>query len=440
MVFVKQENSLPGSDTRHGEGENSRATELVRQTLAVVLAGGRGTRLDGLTAWRAKPAVPFGGKFCIIDFTLSNCVNSGIRRVGICTQYRAQSLIRHVHRGWSFLDGRLNEFIELLPVQQRETAEWYRGTADAIYQNTGFLRRHAPKHVLVLAGDHVYKMDYSRMLTEHVERGAEVSIACVEAPLAQSKEFGVITVDERGRVLRFDEKPEGPPPLPGRGDSILASMGIYVFETECLVALLEADAADPASVHDFGHDILPKLPASGRRVYAHEFVKSCVNVANGVPYWRDVGTLDSYWEANLDLVRVSPDLNLYDRAWPIWTYQEQLPPAKCVFDEDDRRGTILDSMVSGGCIVSGSIVRGSILFSSVHLHSYSLVETSVVLPDVEIGRHCVIRRAIIDKHSNVPPGTRIGVDPAEDRQRFSVSEKGITLVTPEMFGQKVHDR
>jgi glucose-1-phosphate adenylyltransferase len=411
---------------------------LRRDTLAMVLAGGRGTRLGALTDWRAKPSVPFGGKFRIIDFTLSNCVNSGIRRIGVCTQYKAQSLIRHIQRGWSFLDGRFDEFVELLPAQQRVTAEWYLGTADAIYQNLDILRRHAPRYVLVLAGDHVYKMDYGRMLDEHVARGAELSVASVEVPLDQAKSLGVLGVGEDGRVDAFLEKPQRPPAMPGRSDAALASMGIYVFDAEFLYAQLLRDADDRASGHDFGRDVIPWLVTHGHRVYAHRFADSCVNMANGKPYWRDVGTLDAYWAANVDLVQITPDLNLYDRSWPIWTHQEQLPPAKFVFDDEDRRGSAVDSMVSGGDIISGATVRRSLLFSDVHVHSYSTVEDSVILPNADIGRHCVVRRAVIDKHCHLPPGLRIGVDPEEDRRRFHVSEGGVTLVTPEMLGQKVH--
>ncbi|MCX7960078.1 MAG: glucose-1-phosphate adenylyltransferase [Burkholderiales bacterium] len=414
--------------------------QLVRQTMAIVLAGGRGSRLGALTDWRAKPAVPFGGKFRIIDFTLSNCVNSGIRRIGVATQYKAQSLIRHLQRGWSFLDGRFGEFIELLPAQQRAAARWYLGTADAVYQNLDVLRQHAPRYVLVLAGDHVYKMDYSLMLAEHVARRAELTVACVEVPLEHARSLGVMTVDEVGRITAFHEKPADPTPMPGRRDVALASMGVYAFDAEFLYAQLARDAADADSTHDFGRDLIPWAVAHGHRAYAHRFADSCVNMVEGRPYWRDVGTIDGYWEANMDLVQVTPALNLYDADWPIWTYQEQLPPAKFVFDDADRRGCAIDSMVSGGDIVSGATIRRSLLFSRVRVHSYALVEDSVILPNVEIGRHCVVRRAILDKHCRLPPGTRIGVDREEDRKRFHVTERGIALVTPEMLGQQVHQR
>jgi len=405
-----------------------------RSTVALVLAGGRGERLRQLTDWRAKPAVPFGGKFRIIDFTLSNCVNSGIRRIGICTQYRAQSLIRHVQRGWSFLDGRFNEFVELMPAQQRESAEWYRGTADAVYQNLDILRQHGPEHLLVLAGDHVYKMDYAKMLTQHVARGSKVTLACTEVALADAVNFGVVQVDERGQVRAFQEKPPRPSPLPERPDAALASMGIYLFDAEFLYEELRADARDRSSGHDFGKDILPRLVKLGIPVHAHRFSESCVNMARGQPYWRDVGTVDAYWEANLDLTQVVPDLNMYDQDWPIWTCQEQLPPAKFVFDDDERRGYALDSLVSGGCIISGSKLKRSLLFSNVHVHSYCTIEDSVILPNVDVARGVVLKRAVVDKDCRLPAGLVVGVDPDEDRKRFHVTAKGVTLITPQMLG------
>ena len=404
-----------------------------RSTVALVLAGGRGERLRQLTDWRAKPAVPFGGKFRIIDFTLSNCVNSGIRRIAICTQYRAQSLIRHVQRGWSFLDGRFNEFVELLPAQQRETAEWYRGTADAVYQNLDILRQHDPERVLVLAGDHVYKMDYAKMLAQHVARGAKVTVACTEVPIADAVNFGVTQLDEHDHVRAFQEKPSQPAPLPGRPEAALASMGIYLFDAAFLYEELRADARDGSSGHDFGKDILPRLVKLGVPVHAHRFSESCVNMVRGLPYWRDVGTVDAYWEANLDLTQVVPELNMYDQDWPIWTCQEQLPPAKFVFDDDDRRGYALDSLVSGGCIISGSKLKRSLLFSNVHVHSYCTIEESVILPNVDIGRGVVLKRAVVDKDCRLPPGLAAGVDPDEDRRRFHVTPRGVTLITPQML-------
>jgi len=416
----------------------SLSPHLTRSTVAMLLAGGRGSRLGALTDWRAKPAVPFGGKFRIVDFALSNCVNSGVRRIGILTQYKAQSLIRHVQNGWGFLDGRLGEFVELMPAQQRVWTEWYRGTADAVFQNLDILRRHEPKYVLVLAGDHVYKMDYSKMIAEHVRRGADMTVACVEVPVEQANAFGVMGVDAALRVNAFQEKPANPTPMPGRPDAVLASMGIYVFNAPFLYEVLVRDADDKQSGHDFGKDIIPLLIARGYRVFAHQFAASCVNMTKGRPYWRDVGTIDAYWEANMELVKITPDLNLYDANWPIWTFQVQLPPAKFVFDDDDRRGMAVDSMVSGGCLISGSAVRRSLLFSNVRVNSYCTVEDAVVLPNVEIGRHCVLRRVVIDKACRLPPGMKIGVDLAEDRKRFQVTEKGIVLVTPEMLGQQVH--
>jgi len=416
----------------------SLSPHLTRSTVAMLLAGGRGSRLGALTDWRAKPAVPFGGKFRIVDFALSNCVNSGVRRIGILTQYKAQSLIRHVQNGWGFLDGRLGEFVELMPAQQRVWTEWYRGTADAVFQNLDILRRHEPKYVLVLAGDHVYKMDYAKMLAEHVRRGADMTVACVDVPLEQASAFGVMGVDAALRVNAFHEKPTTPTPMPGRSDVVLASMGIYVFNAPFLYEVLVRDADDKQSSHDFGKDIIPLLIARGYRVFAHQFAASCVNMTKGRPYWRDVGTIDAYWEANMELVKITPDLNLYDAEWPIWTFQVQLPPAKFVFDDDARRGMAVDSMVSGGCLISGSAVRRSLLFSNVRVNSYCTVEDAVVLPNVEIGRHCVLRRVVIDKACRLPPGMKIGVDLAEDRKRFQVTEKGIVLVTPEMLGQQVH--
>jgi len=412
---------------------------LSRQTLAIILAGGRGERLGPLTAWRAKPSVPFGGKFRIIDFALSNCVNSGIRRIGVCTQYRAQSLIRHVQLGWSFLDGRFQEFVELLPAQQRTVAAWYSGTADAVYQNLDFIQRHDPKYVIVLAADHVYKMDYAQMLAEHVSRGADITIGCVEVPLAAGQSLGVMSVDDSYRITGFAEKPLHPTPLPDKPDSALGSMGIYVFNTAFLCDQLLRDASDGDSKHDFGGDLIPYLVSRGAFVLAHRFSSSCVNMGNGIPYWRDVGSLDAFWEANIDLTRVTPDLNLYDTDWPIWTYQEQQPPAKFVFDDYERRGSAADSLVSGGCIISGAKVARSVLFTSVRVHSFATVEDSVILSNSEIGRGAVLKRTILDRHCRIPPDLKIGLDLEEDRKHFYVTPKGITVISPEMLGQKVHN-
>jgi glucose-1-phosphate adenylyltransferase len=410
-----------------------------RSTVAMVLAGGRGTRLKQLTDWRAKPAVSFGGKLRIIDFALSNCINSGIRRIDICTQYKAHSLIRHIGKGWNFLDGsRFDEYVEVLPAQQRVTNDWYQGTADAIYQNLDILRRQEPQLVLVLAGDHIYKMDYRRLIEDHLMRSAKITVACVEVPVEEASCFGVMRIDEDDRITAFQEKPGQPYTLPNRPDRALASMGIYLFDAAFLYEELLRDAEMPGSSHDFGRDVIPRLVAEGLEIYVHHFRDSCINMAHGEPYWRDVGTVDAYFEANIDLTKVVPELNLYDNAWPIWTHQQQFPPAKFVFDEDDRRGMAIDSVVAGGCIVSGSCVRRSLLSSNVRVHGHCTIEDSVVLPNVEIGEHAIVKRAIIDKHCKLPSAFRVGVDPEEDRRRFHVTEKGIALVVPEMLGQHIH--
>ena len=404
-------------------------SRLTRGTLAVIMAGGRGERLRQLTEDRCKPAAPFGGKFRIIDFVLSNCLNSGIRQISVLTQYKAHSLIQHIGKGWGFLRGEFGEFIEIIPAQQRLGPEWYQGTADALWQNMELIRAHRPLHVLVLAGDHIYKMDYGPMIGFHVEKEADITVGVVEVPIDRAREFGVVGVDESNRVLNFLEKPRDPPPIPGRPDVAMASMGIYVFNPRLLERLLRADADDPDSAHDFGKNIVPGA-IDKLRVFAYPFedVRS-----KAQHYWRDVGTIDAYYEANMELVRVSPELNIYDEQWPIWTYQEQLPPAKFVFDDEDRRGCAIDSMVSGGCIISGSRVTNSLLFSQVRVHDYSTVDRSVILPRVRIGEKCVIRNAIIDAGAVVPDGTTIGVDPAQDRERFYVSENGVTLVTASML-------
>lgn len=412
-------------------------SQVTRNSIALILAGGRGSRLRQLTDWRAKPAVPFGGKFRIIDFPLSNCVNSGIRRIGVATQYKAQSLISHIQHGWGFLDGRFKEFVELLPAQQRIEETWYQGTADAVYQNIDILRRHDPQYVLILGGDHVYKMDYSKLLADHVEKAADMTVACIGIPAAEAGAFGVMSVNDDWRVTSFAEKPADPTHIPGQPGQVLASMGIYVFNASFLFEQLIHDHDERRSSHDFGKDLIPYL-VPRHRVFAHRFFDSCVNMASGVPYWRDVGTIDAYWEANLDLTHVTPDLNLYDEDWPIWTHQEQLPPAKFVFDDDDRRGQALDSMVSGGCIISGSTVRRSLLFSNVQVRSYSSIEDSVILPNVDIGRNVSLRRVIVDKNCMIPPGLMAGFDPVEDRKRFHVTENGVTLITPEMLEQRIH--
>jgi glucose-1-phosphate adenylyltransferase len=404
-------------------------SRLTRGTLAVIMAGGRGERLRDLTEDRCKPATPFGGKFRIVDFVLSNCVNSGIRQVSVLTQYKAHSLVQHIQRGWGYLRGEFGEFVEIIPAQQRLGPEWYQGTADALWQNMEIIRAHRPLHVLVLAGDHIYKMDYGPMIGLHVEKEADITVGVVEVPLDRAKEFGVLTVDESNRVLRFDEKPQNPEPVPGRPDIALASMGIYVFNPKLLERLLRADAEDPTSVHDFGKNVIPDA-IDKLRVFAYPFEDVRTKAQN---YWRDVGTVDAYYDANMELVRVSPELNIYDEQWPIWTYQEQLPPAKFVFDDPDRRGAAIDSMVSGGCIISGSRVTRSLLFSNVRVSDYSTIEQSVVLPRVRVGERCVIRRAIIDEGALVPDGMQIGVDPAADKERFYVTESGVVLVTAAML-------
>lgn len=412
-------------------------SKLTRNTLALILAGGRGTRLKNLTDWRAKPAVPFGGKFRIIDFALSNCVNSGVRRIGVVTQYKAQSLIRHIQRGWSFLDGRFKEFIELLPAQQRTEETWYQGTADAVFQNLDILRSHNPQYVLILGGDHIYKMDYGRLLADHAETQADLTVACIEVPVSEASAFGVMAVDKDWRIVNFSEKPENPTPIPGQSDKALVSMGIYVFNARFLYDHLIEDHDTNASSHDFGRDIIPRLVESAQ-VYAHRFQRSCVSTTPDAPYWRDVGTVDAYWEANIDLTTITPDLNLYDEDWPIWTYQEQLPPAKFVFDDDSRRGQALDSMVSGGCIISGSTVRRSLFFSNVQVRSFSTIEDCVILPNVDIGRHARLRRVVIEKNCIIPEGLVAGFDADEDKKRFYVTQEGVTLITPEMLGQFYH--
>lgn len=414
--------------------ETKTATELTKNTLALVLAGGEGSRLKNLTKWRAKPAVPFGGKYRIIDFVLSNCVNSGIRKIGVLSQYKSHSLIRHVQRAWSFMRYEVGEFVELLPAQQRVDKEWYQGTADALYQNLDILRRHSPEYVLVLGGDHIYSMDYSKMLLAHVESGADVTIGCIEVPRMEATGFGVMSVDETLKITKFTEKPKDPEAMPGKPDKALASMGIYVFSTEFLFQKLIEDYDNPNSSRDFGKDIIPSV-IEGWNVQAFPFVD---DVGSPV-YWRDVGTLESYHKASLDLCSITPELNLYDRDWPIWTYQAQMPPAKFTFDDEGRRGEAIDSLVSGGCIISGGRVKRSVIGSGCRIHSYSHIKDSVLLPRAEVGRNCRIQNAIIDKYCKIPEGTIIGEDPVADAERFCVEEEsGIILVTPDMLGQQLH--
>lgn len=404
----------------------------------MILAGGRGTRLHQLTDWRAKPAVPFGGKFRIIDFVLSNCVNSGIRRIGVATQYKSHSLIQHIQRGWSFLNGQFGEFIDVLPAQQRIEEMWYRGTADAVFQNLDIMRTTNPDYVLILAGDHVYKMDYGKLLAFHVEKQADMTVACIEVPIKDASGFGVMGVNMESRVVNFNEKPDHPTPIPGNPNLALASMGVYVFNTRFLYEQLVRDADDKNSSHDFGKDIIPHLVSAHYRVFAQSFEDSCVNLNGELPYWRDAGTIDAYWEANMELTKVTPALNMYDQEWPIWTYQEQLPPAKFVFDDSTRRGMAVDSLVSGGCIISGAYVRNSLLFSNVHIQSYSNVEESVILPNVKVSRNVTLKRVVVDKNCVIPEGLTAGINREEDAKRFFVSDNGITLITPDMLGQEVH--
>jgi glucose-1-phosphate adenylyltransferase len=405
-------------------------SRLTGGALAVIMAGGRGERLRHLTVHRCKPATPFGGKFRIIDFVLSNCVNSGIRQISILTQYKAQSLIQHVQRGWSYLRGEFGEFVEVLPAQQQLGPVWYRGTADAVHQNIELIASHRPKHVLVLAGDHIYKMDYGPMIAYHVEKGADITVGVVEVPAAESRSYGVLTTTEWNRVTRFAEKPAVPDTLPTRPQAILASMGIYVFNMQLLQSLLAADAASESSAHDFGKNVLPDAIAAGRQVFAYPFQDVKTRAQS---YWRDVGTIDAYYDANLELVHVRPELNIYDHDWPIWTYQVQQPPAKFVLDEDGRRGTAINSMISGGCIVSGAVVRESLMFSNVRIEERSSVYRAVLLPNAEVGRGCVINGAVIDEGCEIPDGMQIGVDRAADAGRFHVTGKGVVLVTPDML-------
>lgn len=412
---------------------------LVRDTYAAVLAGGKGSRLHQLTAWRAKPAVPFGGKHRIIDFALSNCINSGIRRIGVATQYKAHSLIQHLQRGWSFLDSHLHEFIDVLPAQQRVSEGWYDGTADALYQNLDILRIEAPRFVLVLAGDHVYKMDYGVLLAEHAESGADVTVACTEVPVAVASAFGVMRVRADGAVADFVEKPHDPAPVHGDPSRALVSMGIYVFNAPVLYEALLADTRRHDTAHDFGRDIVPAMLRQGRVVRAHRYAESCVNMVDGHPYWRDVGTVDAYWEANLDLARIEPELDMYDPAWPIRTLEESLPPARFNYESPDPRGQALNSLVSSGCVVRGAAVIRSLLFTSVTVERDSVIEDSVVLPAVRIGRDVHLARVVVDKFCDLPDGFEAGVDRAADEARFHVSAQGVVLITPEMLGQRVHE-
>ncbi len=418
------------------EQRNHRATDLnrvLKSTLAIVLAGGRGTRLQHLTENQSKPAMPFGGNFRIIDFSLSNCINSGVRRVAVVTQYKAHTLIKHVQRGWGFLRSEFGEYVEVWPAQQQTSEQsWYRGTADAVFQNLQTIREHSPAYILILGGDHVYKQDYSIVLADHVARHADMTVACTEVPREEASDFGVVTVDMEGRILEFQEKSKAPAAIPGDSQHALVNMGVYVFSGEYMHEQLKRDALMAESSHDFGKDLLPFM-VPRHRVMAHRFTESCVRTAGKQEaYWRDVGSLDAYWKANLDLIAITPALDLYDTEWPIWTYQRQRPAAKFLFDEEDRRGMAIDSVVAAGCVVHGATVRRCLLFSDVRVNSDALVEDSVVLPGAEIGRRCRIRNAIIDANCCVPEGTVVGEDSSRDAKMFHRTDSGVTLVSASM--------
>lgn len=414
--------------------QQSSSAHLARSSMAYVLAGGRGSRLVELTDKRAKPAVYFGGKSRIIDFALSNAINSGIRRIGVATQYKAHSLIRHLQRGWDFLRPERNESFDILPASQRVSeTQWYLGTADAVWQNRDIIESYAPEYLVILAGDHIYKMDYSVMLAQHVDANADVTVGCLEVPRMEATGFGVMHVDEQDRIVHFLEKPADPPAIPGKPDVALASMGIYVFRTDFLNDLLARDAEDPNSAHDFGKDLIPYIVKHGKAI-AHRFGQSCIRSdMESEAYWRDVGTVDAYWEANIDLTDVVPQLDLFDRNWPIWTYSEITPPAKFVHDEDGRRGKAVSSLVSGGCIVSGAELRRTLLFTGVHVHSYSQIEGGVILPYAEIGQHARLKNVVVDRGVRIPDGLVVGDDPVLDAKRFRRTDKGICLITEPMI-------
>ncbi|MEB2845631.1 glucose-1-phosphate adenylyltransferase [Rhizobiales bacterium RZME27] len=411
-----------------------RVQPLARDAMAYVLAGGRGSRLKELTDRRAKPAVYFGGKTRIIDFALSNALNSGIRRIGVATQYKAHSLIRHMQRGWDFFRPERNESFDILPASQRVSeTQWYEGTADAVYQNIDIIQDHGVEYMVILAGDHVYKMDYELMLQQHVDSGADVTVGCLEVPRMEAVAFGVMHVNAKDEIIDFVEKPADPPSIPGDPDHALASMGIYVFHTKFLIEALKRDAADPNSSRDFGKDIIPHIVANGKAV-AHRFADSCVRSDfEREPYWRDVGTIDAYWQANVDLTAIVPTLDIYDKSWPIWTYQEVTPPAKFVHDDEDRRGSAISSVVSGDCIISGSSLNRSLLFTGVRANSYSRLDGAVILPNVHIGRHAQLRNVVIDAGVVIPEGLVVGEDPEIDAKRFRRSEGGICLITQKML-------
>lgn len=415
--------------------EPNLVSELTRNTLVLVLAGGEGSRLKGLTKWRAKPAVPFGGKYRIIDFALSNCVNSGLRRIGVLCQYKSHSLILHLQRAWSFMRAEIGEFVEILPAQQRTGKKWYQGTADALYQNLDIMQRHGSEHVLVLGGDHIYKTDFTPMLVQHSETGADLTICCIEVPREEASAFGVMSVDENLKITNFTEKPKTPDTVPGDSSKSLVSMGIYVFSTRFLYECLTRDANDATSSHDFGHDIIPDA-INNCKTMAYRFCDT-----TGQPsYWKDVGTLESYWSSNMELCGIDPQLNLYDRNWPIWTYQTHYPPAKFIFNKEGCRGHALDSLVSAGCIISGAEIEHSVIFSASRVELHSKIDHCVILQNVDIGENCRIYKAIIDEGCVIPSGTIIGENIEHDRERFYVSEEGITLVTQDMLDKNLINR
>ncbi len=406
---------------------------LTQRSMVFVLAGGRGSRLKELTDRRVKPAVPFGGKTRIIDFALSNALNSGIRRMAIATQYKAHSLIRHLQRGWTFFRAERNEFLDILPASQRGGNEnWYSGTADAVTQNIDIVDSYNVDYVIILAGDHIYKMDYEIMLRQHVESGADVTVGCLTVPREEASAFGVMATDAEGRITSFLEKPADPPGTPEDPSKALASMGIYVFDWKFLRELLLADDADPNSSHDFGNDLIPDIVAKGKAM-AHRFDESCVRDEGAPAYWKDVGTVDAFWESHIDLTDFTPDLDLWDRSWPIWTYSESVPPAKFIHNEMDRRGMAISSMVSGGCIISGTEVRNSCLFTGVHTNSYAVLDHAVVLPDVVVNRSARLHKVVIDSGVIIPEGLIVGEDPTEDAKWFRVTDKGTTLITQTML-------
>ncbi|ARC88721.1 glucose-1-phosphate adenylyltransferase [Rhodovulum sp. MB263] len=415
----------------------TRYSRLASRSMAFVLAGGRGSRLKELTDMRAKPAVYFGGKTRIVDFALSNALNSGIRKMAVATQYKAHSLIRHCQRGWNFFRAERNEYLDILPASQRVAEnQWYLGTADAVTQNIDIVDSYGVDYVLILAGDHIYKMDYEIMLRQHVETGAEVTVGCLTVPRTEGSAFGVMKVDETDRIVDFIEKPKDPPGMPGDPGQCLVSMGIYVFDWKFLRDLLLRDAGDPGSSHDFGSDLIPQIVKGGKAM-AHRFTSSCVkDRADSPAYWRDVGTIDAFWKANIDLTDFTPDLNLWDKSWPIWTYSESVPPAKFIHDEENRRGSAVSSMISGGCIISGTEVRNSLLFTMVRTNSYAVLDHAVVLPYVEVGRRARLSNVVIDRGVVIPPGLVVGEDPEEDAKWFRVTEGGITLITQSMLERR----